>query len=77
MMVCHCLRHGGRKNCCKGNWWEGSKVCISAAAGFLSIINTEGQMKIFFMTTVGVVVTMRGRERVKRRGEGINIKLNN
>ena len=33
--------------------------------GRLSIINTEGQMKIFLMTPVGVVVTTRGRERVK------------
>ena len=34
--------------------------------GRLSIINTEGQMRIFLMTPVGVVVTTRGRERVKR-----------
>ena len=33
--------------------------------GRLSIINTEGQMRIFLMTPVGVVVTTRGRERVK------------
>ena len=35
--------------------------------GRLSIINTEGQMRIFLMTPVGVVVTTRGRERVKER----------
>ena len=33
--------------------------------GRLSIIITEGQMRIFLMTPVGVVVTTRGRERVK------------
>ena len=33
--------------------------------GRLSIINTEGQMRIFLMTPVGVVVTTRCRERVK------------
>ena len=33
--------------------------------GRLSIINTEGQMRIFLMTSVGVVVTTHGRERVK------------
>ena len=32
--------------------------------GRLSIIITEGQMRIFLMTPVGVVVTTRGRERV-------------
>ena len=32
--------------------------------GRLSIINTEGQMRIFLMTPVGVVVTTRGHERV-------------
>jgi len=35
--------------------------------GRLSIIITEGQMRIFLMTPVGVVVTTRGRERVKLR----------
>ena len=33
--------------------------------GRLSIIITEGQMRIFLMTPVGVVVTTCGRERVK------------
>ena len=33
--------------------------------GRLSIIITEGQMRIFLMTPVGVVVTTRRRERVK------------
>ena len=32
--------------------------------GRLSIINTEGQMRIFLMTPVGVVLTTHGRERV-------------
>ena len=32
--------------------------------GRLSIINTEGQMRSFLMTPVGIVVTTRGRERV-------------
>ena len=36
--------------------------------GRLSIIITEGQMRIFLMTPVGVVVTTRGRERVKVEG---------
>ena len=49
MMVCHCLRRGGRKNCCKGNWWEGSKECISAAAGFL--LSTQKDKWGFFYDT--------------------------
>ena len=75
MMVCHCLRRGGRKNCCKGNWKEGNKECILAAAGFLLSTQKDKLLclnkiinwlkKIFLMTTVGVVGTTRGGERVK------------
>ena len=42
-------------------------ACKTTAVMFggLSIINTEGGMMIFLMTTVGVVGTTRGGERVK------------
>ena len=40
--------------------------------GRLSIFNTEGVMRNFLMTTIGVVGTTCGGERVKKVGSQIN-----
>ena len=67
MIVCHCLRRGGRKNCCKEKLREGSKIRISAAAGFLlsMIVNAEGGMRICTGAYRGIE---KGRGRDSKNG---------
>ena len=58
---------GGRKNCCKEKLTGRYLVMYVYRLRRAFIINTEGGMRIFLMTTVGVVGTTRGSERVKHQ----------